>query len=394
MSEQKIILYGAFDRYNYGDILIPIILGKYLEENGITNIEYCSIRNADLTSMGGFKCKRLNLGEIPTNSSIIVSGGEVVNVDWTSITSYFMGWFGNRFIRVSRLIFPRSWVNSICMKIMDGQFKFPFLIEKESICKSTHILYYGVGGVSIKSSDQLIKTTLVEADLISVRDKNANHILKSTWGIDNQLTPDIANAVSKFYPKDELLESTSKNTKAFILKNEGTYFCFQMAQQYTHGELSTIIDSLSKLILEGVPIALLPLGIVSGHEDDKILEQIYERLSSEKVFILRDIHLIDSVSLIAHSKVFTGTSLHGNITAMSYAVPHFPLNKNIPKLISYIKQWDISAVEACPDYSQIHEFYEKSTEMDVETLKVNRDTLIFHIEQNVGKVCQIISSES
>ena len=203
MSEQKIILYGAFDRYNYGDILIPIILGKYLEENGITNIEYCSIRNADLTSMGGFKCKRLNLGEIPTNSSIIVSGGEVVNVDWTSITSYFMGWFGNRFIRVSRLIFPRSWVNSICMKIMDGQFKFPFLIEKESICKSTHILYYGVGGVSIKSSDQLIKTTLVEADLISVRDKNANHILKSTWGIDNQLTPDIANAVSKFYPKDE-----------------------------------------------------------------------------------------------------------------------------------------------------------------------------------------------
>ena len=107
MSEQKIILYGAFDRYNYGDIIIPIILSKYLKNNGFGNIEYCSIKNADLTHFGGFKCNALDAQRIKRSSIIIVAGGEVLNVDWTSITSYFMGWFGNRLIRIARLIFPR-----------------------------------------------------------------------------------------------------------------------------------------------------------------------------------------------------------------------------------------------------------------------------------------------
>ena len=165
-----------------------------------------------------------------------------------------------------------------------------------------------------------------------------------------------------------------------------------MAQQYTNGRLSLIVDSLSKILSTGTSIALLPLGIVSGHEDDKVLEQIYEKLSSKKVFILRDIHLIDSISLIAHSTVFAGTSLHGNITAMSYAVPHFPLNEHVAKLTNYVEQWDISHVKACPDYSQIHKFYEKSTKMDKGLLITNRNRLISQNEENISEICKIISS--
>ena len=122
------------------------------------------------------------------------------------------------------------------------------------------------------------------------------------------------------------------------------------------------------------------------------MEQIYKKLPSEKVFILREIHLIDSISLIAHSTVFAGTSLHGNITAMSYAVPHFPLNEQVAKLTNYVKQWDIPHVKPCPDYSQIHEFYEKSTEMDNGLLLTNRNRLISHIGENITEICKIISS--
>ncbi len=392
MSEQKIILYGAFDRYNYGDILIPIILSKYLQNNGFGSIEYCSIKNADLSPFGGFKCTPLDQQHIPKNSTIIVAGGEVLNVDWTSITSYFMGWFGNRCIRIARLVFPRRWINFLCIKIMNGQFKYPYLIEKSNIQNPTQVIYNGVGGISIKVSDNTIKSTLLDADLVSVRDANASHILESKWGINNRLTPDIANAVSKFYPKDELLESTTQKTSAFISKNQNGYFCFQMAKQYTNSKLSTIIDSLSKILSGGTSIALLPLGIVSGHEDHNLLEQIYQRLSSENVFILRDIHLIDSISLIAHSSVFTGTSLHGNITAMSYAVPHFPLNQDVAKLTNYVEKWDIPNVKPCPDYSQIHKFYEMSTKMDEALLITNKNKLITHIDENVGEICKIISS--
>lgn len=394
MSEQKIILYGAFDRYNYGDILIPIILSKYLTDNGFVDIEFCSIKNADLTHVGGFKCKTLDSQQIPENSSIIIAGGEVLNVDWTSITSYFMGWFGNRCIRLARLVFPRTCVNFICIKIMNGQFKYPFLVENHNLKKSIRTIYNGVGGVSIHETDDAIKSIIKNADFISVRDLNASEVLKTNWGLNNKLTPDIANAVSKFYPKKELLTSINKDTKSFILDNQNSYFCFQIAQQYTRGKLSEIVDSLSKILSKGTYIALLPLGTVSGHEDDKALEKIYKMLSSQNVFLLRKVHLLDSINLIAHAQVFSGTSLHGNITAMSYGVPHFPLNNHVPKLTNYIKQWDIAKVEPCPDYSQIHEYFEKSTQMDKNILVKNNKRLITHIEENITEICTIISSGS
>ena len=196
-------------------------------------------------------------------------------VDWTSITSYYIGWFGNRLIRIARLIFPRSWINSLCIKMINGLFKHPFLVEKTNFADSIQIIYNGVGGVSIKISDKSIKSVLLDADLISVRDLHSNHILESKWGLKNKLTPDIANALSQFYPKNKLLKSTTKKTKAFISKNNNNYFCFQIAQQYENKKLSLIIDSLSKILSKGTSIALLPLGIVSGHEDNRILEKIY-----------------------------------------------------------------------------------------------------------------------
>jgi len=391
MLKQKIILYGAFDRYNYGDILIPIILSKYLADNGFVDIEFYSINNADLTHLGGFKCNALDSQQIPENSSIIIAGGEVLNVDWTSITSYFMGWFGNRCIRLSRLIFPRTWVNAFCIRIVNGQFKYPFLVEKQGLPKSIKTIYNGVGGVSIKETDDVIKSILKNADFVSVRDVNANKVLKSNWGINNKLTPDIATAVSKFYPKDSLLTSSCEDTKSFILDNEDGYFCFQIAQQYTRGKLTVIVESLSKILAGGTPIVLLPLGTVSGHEDDKVLKKIYEMLSSKNIFLLRKVHLIDSISLIAHSSVYAGTSLHGNITAMSYGIPHFSLNNHVPKLTNYVEQWDIPEVKLCPDYSQIHKFYEMSEKIDIALLRANRDTLIAQIEENLTDIFRVIS---
>jgi hypothetical protein len=51
--------------------------------------------------------------------------------------------------------------------------------------------------------------------------------------------------------------------------------------------------------------------------------------------------------LIARARAFVGTSLHGNITALSYAVPHLGLTESIPKLASFLETWDLSEQQAC-----------------------------------------------
>jgi len=394
MSGQKLILYGAFDRYNYGDILIPLILGKYLKQHGFDEITYCSVKNADLTKFGGFKCKSLTPEILKENNTIMVTGGETLGVDWSSITSYYGNWFMNRCIRFARLIFPRSWINSLCRKMINGHFEYPFLIERHTLNHSDKIIYNAVGGVALQSSNSVIKIMLDSANYVSVRDKHSSQVLYTKWGTKTFLVPDIANSISIFYPNNILLKSINTVTKDFITQNDGNYFCFQIAQQYAKGQLSMIVDSLSEIISMGAPIALLPLGTVSGHEDDKILQKIYAQISSKKVFILRKIHILDSIALIAHSNVFAGTSLHGNITAMSYGIPHFPLNQDVKKLTEYIKQWDIPEVKPCPHYSKIPEYYNRAKIMDKNELLRNRDKLINQIEWNMVTIGAIIVSET
>ena len=56
----KTILYGAFGRHNFGDMLFPYILKSLTESNSInTDIEYCDIAEADMTSHGGHDVKTI-----------------------------------------------------------------------------------------------------------------------------------------------------------------------------------------------------------------------------------------------------------------------------------------------------------------------------------------------
>ncbi|EMP5826257.1 polysaccharide pyruvyl transferase family protein, partial [Klebsiella aerogenes] len=51
--KRQVIFYGAFDRYNYGDNLMPILLKKYFEKYHQTLVEdidfvFSSIKKSDL----------------------------------------------------------------------------------------------------------------------------------------------------------------------------------------------------------------------------------------------------------------------------------------------------------------------------------------------------------
>ena len=98
------------------------------------------------------------------------------------------------------------------------------LIEKINIPNPIKIIYNGVGGISLKNTDKVIKSSLQNASYLSVRDRNSNLLLKKKWDIKNNITPDIATSVSKFYPKDKMIKKTTKETREFIENNKNNYF--------------------------------------------------------------------------------------------------------------------------------------------------------------------------
>lgn len=54
----KILIIGAFDRFNYGDLLFPIIIEQQLKTySNALDIEYFGIVESDLSSLGGSQQK-------------------------------------------------------------------------------------------------------------------------------------------------------------------------------------------------------------------------------------------------------------------------------------------------------------------------------------------------
>lgn len=80
-DKRQVILYGAFDWYNYGDNLMPILLEMYFKkqhEDKIKNIDFvfASIKDSDLRN---YDCKQTvamrKLLNAPNDSTVILVGG-------------------------------------------------------------------------------------------------------------------------------------------------------------------------------------------------------------------------------------------------------------------------------------------------------------------------------
>ncbi|WP_416262565.1 polysaccharide pyruvyl transferase family protein [Gibbsiella quercinecans] len=103
-----------------------------------------------------------------------------------------------------------------------------------------------------------------------------------------------------------------------------------------------ISDELSNVVKsKGVNVVLLPIGYASGHDDIIFLEKV-KSYANEKLLLLNDLTVWEIMYVIATSSGFYGTSLHGVITAMSFGVPHFCINSDIKKLVSFLETWSVA----------------------------------------------------
>ena len=75
----NIALVSACDRNNYGDVLLPALLDRYINEklpDHAFDIKYYGLTEADLTSVGGAKVRPL--AEISDDTDIVVMSRSVV----------------------------------------------------------------------------------------------------------------------------------------------------------------------------------------------------------------------------------------------------------------------------------------------------------------------------
>ncbi len=360
----------ASDRINYGDLLFPLIFKKYCIGKDVDFFNY-GIVKSDLKYFGALKTlsyKKFQKNAKKNGGNVIIGGGEVLFAEWRTLYSFINPFFAKlckvKLFNKIELKFKLSkWILS------NGKVLVPFAPSSSELENSgLQIFYNAVGGSfhgDITSESNILKKKRLDSsDYISVRDIRSFDSLAS-FGIKASLVPDSALIISDYFSIQELINKVTFNISTL----ESRYVFVQLGINKKPRDISKFAKELSLQLNSLKSKAILcPIGMAPNHEDHIVLREL-EKLSPDfKLIIPKNIY--DIMYLIAKSMAYTGTSLHGLITAQSFNVPFIPLNKEVKKMDYYCKTWTRPICNGCLDFSNIKDLSSILSEWDYKLIEM------------------------
>jgi hypothetical protein len=351
---RRVALIGAFDRFNYGDLLFPHIVEHELRRRGIDADYRCySLRPADLRSRGGVltgPLAELRGQRLPPGSAAIVAGGEVLSARWLDAWLGLAGPRRSLAAKVAARLVGTGVVDSACRRLLGGNRPLPWVVSGEDLGHDVPVLYNGVGGTGVDRLPapllEAARARLERAAFLSVRDPQTKAALDG-WGlpVEVHLAPDCGPLVAKLWPGEAAADQASDVARRAVDDLGDGYLVFQVGRYPAWGLVPQLAEQLREIHREtGLAILLLPLGQAPGHEDVVPLERISGLLGDLPVTVLSSPDVADIVFAIANAGLFVGSSLHGNLTALAYGVPHVGFGARVAKLDQVLRTWD----STCP----------------------------------------------
>ncbi len=384
---------GAFDRYNYGDLLFPIILERFLHEKfgNNTKINVYGLIDSNLSNIGALETKSYD--KMPKSGIFIIGGGDVIGSNILDLyihlqknTTYAL------IFKILKKIIPKKHLYKKVMKKLNVYNKYPWVLNNE---KNRTIIYNSVGSGPLAKLNNYdkneIKKLLNTSDYISVRDDFS----KKNLELEKVKTyPDSAILMSKYFSTEELIKKSSEEINSFINKNK-KYICFQVNKEFLKmNSLEEVTKQLSYIISRGYKIVLLPIGFAAGHEDCISLNKIYKKMNSKDVVYFSNINIFEIMHLISKSYCFIGTSLHGNLTAMSFAVRHIGLRRKYSKLDNNLDTWEKNEIERCCNIEELGTRFDMLENITKTSIKNNSNKLINLAEDNFKNIYDIIKNNN
>ncbi|MBC3764949.1 polysaccharide pyruvyl transferase family protein [Neptunicella marina] len=362
-SPKDVYLLSASDRFNYGDLLFPLVAKHELAKLGNYTFHNIATIDSDLTEVGamptqGFKTL-LNPENIAKDSTLIIAGGQVLNADWARLVSYldplyydlYEAFKGDRLENILKLHFG------------NGEVSLPFMPASPNILENMKIAYHAVGGGIPKSKalrDE-VAPSFKQAGYLSVRETDAQRAIKNNFGLNASLVPDSVMVLSDMQPKHTLPKSLNK-----------PYACAQFGFHKSEGKQKTILNQLRRIYRhQKLAIGLLSIGNCPGHDDQLMVDWI-KKHADFPVHVLPCDTLDQITSAIANAAVYIGTSLHGVIVSMSYGNPFVPVNKAVKKVQAYTMTWAPEYLKGCVPFFQIAE----ATKLRMEAYKGYDDIVL------------------
>jgi hypothetical protein len=345
----KVVLFGAFDRHNFGDLLFPHIVSKHLPNQAV---EFAGLADRDMRPWGGHLVKSLASIHLDENTTLIHCGGELL-----TCTAYQAAVMLQTPEKAKQAIAQydhepeaaRQWVG----QVLHTQRRIPYVAQTEM----GKLIFNAVGGVNWPLLDAAQQkeaiAALKQADWVSVRDHVTQAYLQAV-GVTASLCPDPAVMVKECF--DEVIKQHSRQGEVAetIRKFPKGYIACQFSAEFGDDEtLDQLVKGLDRTCAEtGLSVVLFRAGAAPWHDRLEPYKRLSARMPAGSVRIFQSLHLWDICALIASSRAFCGSSLHGSIVAMAYGLPHVsllaPQHISRPgKVAAYLETWEPEGLSCC-----------------------------------------------
>ncbi len=397
-KNQTIYAIGAFDRFNYGDLLFPIISKNFITKNyPDLNFDSYALIHSDYSRFGALKTKPISElyknGGVADGDVIYFCGGGILGSDWQSMYANLLGDSGNKLLYYASRLLGYELTIKLIRFYFGAKSEFPWIASPDDFTAKVKVMYNAAGGSELGALPENLKALALKklstSAYLSVRDAETKSICAT---IENKtpvhLVPDSAVLMSEQYPLSHL--ETVVNSDLKNLVSQGRYVCFHANYGYVKQNVNEIAAQLEKIYTDhGLRALLLPIGRYVGLDDQKGLKELKDHIKTPCEVISENANIWEIMYSIAAASLFIGTSLHGNVTSQSFAVPHIGLSDRKSKLDFYLEAWDIPEQKICPEISKIHELAKVVLAVPESSRLEKRNELIQLASENLHNILKI-----
>ncbi|MCC8395247.1 polysaccharide pyruvyl transferase family protein [Paraburkholderia sp. MMS20-SJTR3] len=356
-THDPVVIFGAFDRHNFGDLLFAHIAAKLFERNELI---FAGLARRDMRVYGGHIVESLaqlaaQWGHQRGNQRVHVvhAGGEILTCsDWEAAVMLLPADEAQRIIaRLDRHSDERrAWAHA--RTGLDAL--LPYMVSRAMFPRSASVTYLAAGGVEFDRLDAGMRaealTKLAQADAVSVRDVHTRNMLAAA-GIGARLMPDPAVMVAELLGSRIRARSEQSGVAQLRSAFPDGYLAVQFSADFgddrTLGALARELDRVSRE--SGLGIVFFQAGAAPWHDDPACYERIAAKMKSTDTAIFRSLDLWDICAVIASARAYAGSSLHGRIVAMAFGLPRVNLvhpahARDTTKQCAFAASWEPAGV--------------------------------------------------
>ncbi len=340
------VLFGAFDRHNFGDLLFPHLLATLLPGR---TFAFAGLAASDLRAFGGH-----DVTPLPARPTRLIHvGGELLTCSaWQAAVMLLDP--AEAAEAIVRYDNEPAAAAAWAARQLGTARTMPYVIGRDALAPGARLIFNAVGGVEWNAlpapQRDEVKAALQQADWLSVRDHVTQAALLGE-GIDAPLCPDPAVMVAECF--GETIRRHQDLAPAQVIRDafpQGYLACQFSAEFANDASLDALAQGLSQVIeATGFGVALFRAGAAPWHDDPALYEKLQRRLPTGTAQLFPSLHLWDICALIAASRGVLASSLHGRIVALAYGLPRVSLappqqDARPDKRAAFAETWEPDAV--------------------------------------------------